>query len=134
MPSTPSPSAAARLGASGAPPRPASRSALAAGLRLLVLALVLAAAQIGALGHYIGHFADVLADISHVQDHPDDEDQADGVCAECLALVGIDLPLDDGGGRAVLAAGRLTPPDHRVPPPLRAAALPPRCRAPPALA
>lgn len=114
---------------------------LADGMRLLVarllLALTLVVAQGGAMSHAIGHLADAAAP-RQGQDTSlsDDDGPADllGVCVECLALGGIDLPLGDNRGHAPFAASHFAPLAARAATPVRTAALRPQCRAPPALA
>lgn len=114
---------------------------LADGTRLLVarllLALTLVLAQGGALSHAIGHLADA-AGTRQGQDTSlrDDDGPADlaGVCAECLALGGIDLPLGESRGHAPFAAPHFAPLATHAATPVPTAALRPHCRAPPTLA
>lgn len=102
-----------------------------------VLALVLVLAQTGALTHLLGHAAEVpQARSASTRIASDDRAPVDafGVCLQCLALGGLDLPL--GATSAALDPGRpgVAHATHALPlPPSSAPALP-RCRAPPALA
>lgn len=122
------------------PPRPAFGRGLDAGARRLfgrlLLALALVLAQGGALTHFVGHFADVPHGRAGQSDTLRDDGPADlpGACADCLALAGIDLPLDGGHSHAPFVAAPHALPKGGAATPAQAAALPPRCRAPPALA
>lgn len=120
-------------------PYPASKRNRDNGVRRLIgrllLSLALVLAQGSALNHFIGHLADMpragdsQRDARYGDDNPADPAE---VCAECLALGGIDLPLDDHPGRGVFTAVCLAPPSGVTAAPAQAATLPPRCRAPPA--
>lgn len=119
-------------------PRPARRRGAGNGARLLIgqllLALALVLTQAGALAHVVGHLADVpAAPASHDDSLRNDEGPADlfAVCAECLALSGIDLPLGDSGQHAAFSAARFATPACATTAPPPAVVLRPRCRAPP---
>ncbi|ATE61378.1 hypothetical protein [Thauera sinica] len=100
----------------------------------LLLALALVLAQTGALAHLVGH----LADVPHARSERGSALSEDGapaaipdVCLDCLALGGLDLPLEGSPGHASFTAAGFAPPAAAPAAPARAAALRPRCRAPP---
>lgn len=103
---------------------------------LLALALVLA--QVGALSHLIGHVADAphAQAAGYTDTLGDDQSPADalGLCLQCLALGGLDLPLGDHGGRVFAATSHHAQPGWQPSAAPAERAPPPRCRAPPVIA
>ncbi len=99
----------------------------------LLLALALVLAQVSALVHVIEHVG-----ASPMQPHGADDDKGDadrlGHCAKCLALSGIDIPLADSSRPARAVCAVSGKPALRAVAEIPTGALPPRCRAPPALA
>lgn len=101
----------------------------------LLLALALLVAQVGALTHPIQHVDGVaLVKLDRVEQSGRDDDRHGfpGLCLQCVALAGLDLPLADGSFRQALADARFDPPQSATPAATHVAPFAPRCRAPPA--
>lgn len=120
----------------------AAHRGLSAWARLLaaraLLALALVVAQGGAFTHLIGHVADAphAQSAGYVDTLGDDHSPADafGLCLQCLALGGLDLPLGEQGGRVFAAASHHAQPGWLPSAAPAERAPPPRCRAPPVIA
>lgn len=104
----------------------------------LALTLALLGAQAHAQAHLLGHAADALqhrallpGDAGGTAPAPHDGGDHASACLDCLALLGIDMPLGGGGAAPGHAAASFRQPaGERLPSP--DALLPrPRCRAPP---
>jgi hypothetical protein len=113
--------------------------ALAAAVRTrlvpaVLLAVVLALVQTGALTHLIGHAAAAPQAQTSVPLQADGEGggtDLPGYCVECIALGGLDLPLAGSACTPLPPSRSDHRPDFLAGATALAAPLPPRCRAPP---
>ncbi|ENO88254.1 hypothetical protein [Thauera linaloolentis] len=105
----------------------------------LALALALLGVQALAQAHLLGHATDALQDRATMSDKTGDagqdprgsDDDHASACLECLALIGIDMPLGGSAAVAGHAAASLRQPAAALLPSPDALLPRPRCRAPP---